>query len=144
MTEDYKFGPEDIQIEDPGMAIDMIQDTMEEFLSTADVSRVYGEPILTKDTLILPTAEIVAGMGFGAGYGMGPNDEEEIQGLGGGGGGGGRVFARPVAVIVSTPEGVRVDPVVDPTKIALAAFTTFGFVMATLFKMVNMGKTKDL
>lgn len=143
MTEDRNLIPEEIQIEDPGMAIDMVQDTLDDFLATADVSRVYGAPIENEDTLIIPTAEIVAGMGFGAGYGMGPDSNNETTGLGGGGGGGGRVFARPVAVIVSTPEGVRVDPVIDPTKIALAAFTTFGFVIATLFKMVRMGKSQD-
>jgi uncharacterized spore protein YtfJ len=143
MTEDQNLVPEDVEITDPGMAIDMVQDTLEDFLATADVSRVYGAPIENGDTLIIPTAEVVAGMGFGAGYGVGPDNDEETKGIGGGGGGGGRVFARPVAVIVSTPEGVRVDPVIDPTKIALAAFTTFGFVMSTLFRMVRMGKSSD-
>jgi hypothetical protein len=50
-----------------------------------------------------------------------------------GGGGGGRTLARPVAIIIMDAEGVRVEPVVDPTKIALAALTTAGFMTATLF-----------
>jgi hypothetical protein len=35
-----------------------------------------------------------------------------------------------VAVIVSSPEGVEVRPVIDVTKIALAALTAAGFVWA--------------
>ena len=54
-------------------------------------------------------------------------------GTGVGGGGGGRTLARPVAIIIMDAEGVRVEPVVDPTKIALAALTTAGFMTATLF-----------
>ncbi|MCL4561015.1 MAG: hypothetical protein M1281_10410, partial [Chloroflexi bacterium] len=56
----------------------------------------------------------------------------ERGGAGGGGGGGGRTFSRPVAVIVITPEDVIVSPVVDITKIALAALTTFGFMLGVL------------
>jgi uncharacterized spore protein YtfJ len=57
------------------------------------------------------------------------------SGGGGGGGGGGRVFSRPVAVVVASPEGVRVEPVLDVTKIALAALTAGGFMLATLARM---------
>ncbi|MFH1633187.1 MAG: spore germination protein GerW family protein [Chloroflexota bacterium] len=124
----------EITVNDPGQAIDMIQETIETFLETADVNRVYAEPIEHGDTIIIPAAEVVVAMGFGAGFGSGGSDEE-VNGTGGGGGGGGQTFARPVAVIIASPEGVRVEPVIDPTKIALTALTAFGFIFATIAKM---------
>jgi uncharacterized spore protein YtfJ len=104
-------------------------------LETADVNRVYGQPVEHEGSLIIPAAEVVAGMGFGAGYGAGGPQDEDGGGSGGGGGGGGKTVSRPVAVIVADQNGVRVEPVVDPTKIALAALTAFGFMFGTLAKM---------
>jgi uncharacterized spore protein YtfJ len=58
------------------------------------------------------------------GFGVGGGETGELGADSGGGGGGGSVYSRPVAVIISSPEGVRVDPVFDLTKIALAGMTT--------------------
>ncbi len=106
---------------------------MERLLDTADVSKVYSEPILHGDVMILPAAEVLALAGFGMGSGGGVAVEREgrrSRGSGGGGGGGGQTLARTVAVIVASPDGVEVRPVIDFTKIALAALTAAGFVMA--------------
>lgn len=111
------------------------QETMEQFLQSADVKAVYGEPILQGDTLIIPTAEVLNGMGFGVGSGGG--GENGSGGSGGGGGGGGRVLSRPVAVIVAGPAGVEVKPIVDVTKIAMAGLTAFGFVATMLYRMTR-------
>jgi hypothetical protein len=40
-----------------------------------------------------------------------------------------------VAVVVASPEGVRVEPVVDITKIALAGLTALGFMVGMMFRM---------
>lgn len=125
----------EIVIEDTGMAIDMAQETMEAFIETADVSKVYGEPITHEDTLILPAAEVLAVAGFGAGYGSG--GPEDGGGAGGGAGGGGKTFSRPVAVVIADSSGVRVEPVMDPTKIALTFFTAVGFMVATIARMTR-------
>jgi uncharacterized spore protein YtfJ len=106
---------------------------MEKLLEAAAVSKVYGEPIRHGDTLLLPAAEVLTVAGFGLGSGSGvavQRRQEKSRGGGGGGGGGGRILARSVAVIVASPEGVRVKPVLDFTKIALAALTAAGFVAA--------------
>ena len=118
-------------------AIGVVQETLDKFLDSANVYAVYGEPIQQGDTQIIPTAEILSGLGFGVGFGMGKSDnpEDKSKGSGGGGGGGGRVFSRPVAVIVASPEGVRVEPVVDVTKVALAALTAFGFMFGMVARM---------
>jgi uncharacterized spore protein YtfJ len=119
--------------------LEMFQDTVEEFLAAADVRVVYGEPIQHDDTLIIPTAEVLCGLGFGVGSGSGSNAVEHTdkpsQGSGSGGGGGGRILSRPVAVVVASPEGVRVEPVVDITKIALAGLTALGFMVGMMFRM---------
>jgi uncharacterized spore protein YtfJ len=113
--------------------LDRVSGIMERLLDTADVSKVYGEPILHDGVMILPAAEVLAIAGFGMGSGGGVALQQEGQksrGSGGGGGGGGKTLARTVAVIVASPEGVEVRPVIDFTKIALAALTAAGFVMA--------------
>ncbi len=118
--------------------LEMFQDTMEEFLAAADVRVVYGEPIQHDDTMIIPTAEVLCGLGFGVGSGSGTsteNPDKPAQGSGSGGGGGGRILSRPVAVVVASPEGVRVEPVVDVTKIALAGLTALGFMVGMMFRM---------
>ena len=107
---------------------------MEKLIAAADVSRVYGEPIRHADSLLIPVAEVltVGGFGMGSGRGMGADrDGSPRRGSGGGGGGGGQTLARGIAVIVASPDGVRVEPVFDVTKIALAALTAAGFVWAS-------------
>jgi len=57
------------------------------------------------------------------------------EGGGGGGGGGGQTLSRPVAVIIASPDGVRVEPVADRTKVLMAAITAAGFVAGMFFRM---------
>jgi uncharacterized spore protein YtfJ len=118
-------------------AVDTIQTTMDKFLSAANVEAVYGPPIREGEHIVIPTAEVLSVAGFGLGAGSGPQGpgEGENTGSGSGGGGGGRVLSRPVAAIVISPAGVRVEPVVDVTKIALAVFTTLGFMTAMIARM---------
>jgi uncharacterized spore protein YtfJ len=92
----------------------------------------------------------MAGGGFGYGFGGGsapaappgqtPGQEQEDVGGGGGIGGGGGSSGRPVAAIVIGPEGVRVKPVTDATKIALAIFTTVGAMAMMLGRMRRLSK----
>jgi uncharacterized spore protein YtfJ len=129
-------------IPNPEAALDLIQDTMETFLAAADVESVYKEPIQHGDTLIIPAAEVVALMGFGLGHGQGVDEDGSVGG-GTGGGGGGRVFSRPVAVVIASPEGVRIDPVFDLTKIALAGVTAGVFMFGMLLRLRNPRKTLE-
>jgi uncharacterized spore protein YtfJ len=112
---------------------------MDKFLSAASVDAVVGQPIREGENIVIPTAEVLSFAGFGLGSGTGSQGpgENENTGSGGGGGGGGRVLARPVAAIIVSPAGVRVEPIVDATKIALAVFTTAGFMAAMIARMWN-------
>src|SRR5262245_10528447 len=122
------------QVFDPTPGLNTIQTTLDKFLAAANVDAVYGSPMSQGEHVVIPAAEVVSLVGFGLGLGGGSQHTTEAEntgGSGGGGGGGGRVLSRPVAIIILSPDGVRVEPIVDVTKIALAVFTTFGF-MATV------------
>jgi uncharacterized spore protein YtfJ len=127
--------PESAASESPSLAAgDRSAAVVEKMLAAADVTRAFGEPIRHGDTILIPAAEVLAAAGFGMGSGSGMGRDREgvpTRGGGGGGGGGGRTMARAVAVVVATPDGVEVRPVLDFTKIALAALTAAGFVIAS-------------
>lgn len=119
--------------------------TVEKLFSAADVEAVYAKPIQHGDTLIIPAAEVFCSGGFGMGSGEGPQPADgdanyETAGSGSGGGGGGYSGSRPVAVIIADANGVRVEPVVDPTKMALALFTTLGFMVGMVARMSSSRK----
>ena len=140
-------GPGNTGGTDLRQTLDDVNSTMKTFLETANVDRVYGKPIEVGNTKIIPTSENLDFMGFGAGAGYGTADFEETddessprgpgtgEGGGGGGGGGGRTLSRPVAVVIASPEGVRVEPVADRTKVIMAAITAAGFVAGMFLRM---------
>jgi uncharacterized spore protein YtfJ len=118
---------------------------MEKLFDVARPGAVFSQPTTAGDRTVITASEVRVGMGFGygGGGGTGPADEEggEAQsGVGGGGGGGGGSAGRPVAVISIGPEGVRVEPVVDVTKISLAMFTTLGSMFLMLRNMRRASK----
>jgi uncharacterized spore protein YtfJ len=79
-------------------------------IMSVSADRVYRDPVRVGDTVVIPAAAIQ----YGGGFGFGSDDS-----VNGGGGGGGWNDGRPVAVIEAGPDGVRVRPVVDVTKIGL-------------------------
>jgi len=111
--------------------LDTMQRLFDRHLDAARVEAVYGEPVASGDMLVIPAAEVLSVIGVGMGGGSGPAtvNEGAPEGTAGGtgGGGGGRVLARPVAAIIIRPGGVTVQPIVDVTKIGLAALTAVGF-----------------
>ncbi len=105
---------------------------------------VFSEPITKGEYTIITTSELQAGVGTGYGGGggiEGKSEESEDEsansssGAGGGGGGGGGSSARPVAAIIIGPNGVRVEPIIDPTKIAITFFTALGGMIMALGRM---------
>lgn len=67
---------------------------------------VVGEPIKVDGYTLIPLISV--GFGFGAGGGHG-TDPKQGSGQGGGTGGGGGV--KPVALVIISEEGVRVEPI---------------------------------
>jgi uncharacterized spore protein YtfJ len=139
MTEDQPVEEttEKEKAEFSSFSVDTIQNTMDKFLATANVTAVYAKPVRQGDTTIITCSEVFAGLAFGVGEGSGKGNDGE-RGSGAGGGWGGRTFARPVAAIVASPEGVTIKPIIDTTKIGLAALTTLGFMFAMMGRMGRM------
>ena len=106
------------------MDVERILAQIEATPTSASVKTVFGEPIKVGDRTIVPVARVGAsfGLGFGRGIRPGALAGEAAGPEGGiGGGGGGMMSARPVAVIEISPDKVGVKPIVDVTRIVLAA-----------------------
>lgn len=112
--------------------LDQILNKIGQISERATVKTVFGEPYQVDGRTVVPVAKVSYGFGFGAGRGSAKESEEnESAGVndmvaggrsaGTGGGGGGRVSVRPVAVLEMSAAGTGVRPIVDVTKIALAA-----------------------
>jgi uncharacterized spore protein YtfJ len=110
---------------------------LEKMFAAAKPGAVFGQPVDAGGYTLITASEVTSGGGFGVGMGRGPAPRDSGQpspveaappfggqSVGGGGfGGGGGSMGRPVAVIAVGPNGVTVRPVVDVTKVALAALT---------------------
>lgn len=125
-------------------------EVMEKLFAVAQPGAVYSEPVTSGEFTVITASEVTVAAGFGYGIGSGTSSEpaegeaatgEEARGLGGGGGGGGVSAGRPVATISIGPAGVRVDPVVDVTKIGLAFFTTLGAMLMMLGRMRRLSRS---
>lgn len=119
---------------------------MERLFDITKPGAVFSQPVTQGQYTVITASEMTAGIGVGYGGGGGsgePNPEGQASGVGfgGGGGGGGGTLARPVAAIIVGPEGVRVEPIVDATKIAIAFFTAFGAMWMALSKMRRVANT---
>jgi uncharacterized spore protein YtfJ len=123
------------QLPDPAVPIHAVQMALENLTAAASVEAVYAKPVQNGSSVVIPAAEVLSFAAFGIGYGGGQSEGGKDAGSGSGGGGGGRVLARPVAVIVLSDHGARVEPVVDVTKIALATFTAVGFMFSMWVRM---------
>ena len=96
---------------------------LKRLFAVAEPGAIYSAPVTVGEQTVITASEVSIGMGLG--YGGGGDQ----TGSGGGGGGGGGSVGRPVAVISIGPQGVHVEPVVDPTKMALAFFTMIGAIL---------------
>lgn len=115
---------------------------MDGLMQASNVNAAFGEPRQIGDRTIIPVARVGAGGGFGMGAGQGEVVGGRAPGGTGAGGGGGSM-ANPVAVVVVTPEDVRVQPVVDATQIALAAMAAFAFNFYWIIRLLRSIRTAD-
>lgn len=107
----------------------------------AEPGVIFGAPLKVDDLTIFTASELMMGLGAGFASGSGADPEHPgAGGSGGGGGGGGSSFGRPVAVISVGPQGVKVEPVVDVTKIVVTFFTALGAMFLARRAMRRFGK----
>lgn len=114
---------------------------IDKLLDVAKPEVVYSQPVTADGATIITASEYVGGLGvgFGGGFGSTMEDDNDREGQpvggGGGGGAGGGILSRPVAAIIVENGHVRVEPIVDATKIAIAFFTAFGAMGMALSRM---------
>ncbi|HRA69035.1 MAG TPA: spore germination protein GerW family protein [Caldilinea sp.] len=121
----------------PVRAIDEAGQLIERMFDVARTDAVFGAPLTQGDATVIVVSELTVGMGVG--FGSGEGNEEE--GSGGGGGGGGYALGRPVAVVSIDTQGVRVQPIFDLTKVAIAAITALG-AMAIAYRQMARAADK--
>lgn len=109
----------------PVRSVDEAGRLIERLFEVARTDAVFSDPVTQGDATVIVAAELVVGMGVGFGGGEDGAPDGE-RGSGGGGGGGGYALGRPVAVVSIQPHGVRVTPIFDLTKVAIAAITAVG------------------
>lgn len=122
--------------------VDMVSESIQQLIATADVTAAFGEPVTVGDRTIITAADVACGTGFGVGGGEGPA-QGGGTGRGSGGGGGGGSRSRPVAAIVIEPAGVRVEPIIDLTQLGLAALTAGVFSLFWIMRMLRAVNPPD-
>lgn len=86
----------------------LITTTLGEIEKVLSTKTVVGEPLMIEGITLIPL--ISAGFGFGAGGGSGKGEtKQKGEGIGGGAGGG--AWVKPVAVIIVSKEGVKIEPI---------------------------------
>ncbi len=117
---------------------------IEKVFAAAQPGTVFSVPVVSGDYTIITASEVVAAGGFG--FGSGPTDESDSTTSSSGqarqlaGGGGGGSSGRPVAAIVIGPDGVKIEPVVDVTKIGLAAIGAWLSIALLLVRRARASK----
>lgn len=138
-------------LENIGKETESRSKTFERLLSAADSSRVFGQPVTCGEYTVITASEVASGGGYGLGMGFGvpqpakgkvsessgASAVDAGEGGGGGTGGGGGSMGRPVATITVGPDGVTVQPIVDVTKVGLAALTALAAMGALLAKTIS-------
>jgi uncharacterized spore protein YtfJ len=94
----------------------LVKTTLGEIEKVLSTKTVVGEPVKIEGVTLVPL--IKAGFGFGAGAGSGKGESRQ-KGEGTGGGTGGGAYIRPIAVIIITKEGVKMEPVMGRVTGAL-------------------------
>ena len=91
----------------------LFKNSTEEMEKLLTAKSVVGEPMVVDGYTIVSLLSLGFGFGAGGGGGKGKDkDNQEGEGSGGGTGGGGGV--KPVAVIIISKDGVRVEPIQGP------------------------------
>jgi len=94
----------------------LVKTTLGEIERVISTKTVVGEPMTIEGITLIPL--ISAGFGFGAGGGSGKGEaKQKGEGIGGGTGGG--AWVKPVAVVIVTKEGVKVEPIMGSLASAL-------------------------
>jgi len=105
-------------------------------------SACFGAPVERDGHTIIPVARVAFGYGAGFGRGTGKSKHNFEDGTGGreegeAGGGGGGGSSTPVAIIDISSADVRIEPIVDSTRISVGGMVLAGWMAFWLFWTVR-------
>jgi uncharacterized spore protein YtfJ len=121
--------------------IQTLLDTVADLRDRATVSAVFSTPMTIEGRTVIPVAKIGYAFGLAGGHigtaeeettdtpadeAAGETADEGKRGTKGSTGLGG-VRAHPIAIVEVTPEGIRVEPIVDEQKLSLAGAMVAGW-----------------
>lgn len=118
------------------MSLNRLFDLVDKARDNAQVQAAFGQPHVVGDKTLIPVAKV--GYGFGLGFGSEAESPEEQGEPAVGGGGGGGSSAKPLGVIVVTPEGVCFEETEDSSKIALSGMAMVAFIAFQVAKTVRV------
>jgi len=115
------------------MFLDDLHKRFEEMQGKANWKAVFGEVIEVDGRRVIPVASVQ--YGFGMGGGQGPARRTGVRTKSpqkdgtppGGGGGGGGIRIEPVALIDITDGRLRVEPIINVTRLAVIALLVAGW-----------------
>ena len=87
----------------------LVRTTLSEIEKVVSTKTVVGEPVTIGETTIVPLISV--GFFFGTGGASGRGESKQ-KGEGEVGGSGGGAWVRPVALVVMTSQGVKLEPVI--------------------------------
>jgi uncharacterized spore protein YtfJ len=116
-------------------------------LAAAQPTAVFSAPVVSGAYMVITASDVFAGGAFGFGGGSGPaehmdaahGDTKAGTASGSGVGAGGGSHSRPVAAVIIGPDGVKVQPIVDATRVVLAVM---GAVGGALFMAARRARTQ--
>ena len=109
------------------MSLERVFSAVDGVKEVASVDAAFGTPQQVEGKVLIPVVATSVGFGLGLREELGGEKTEEaaLPPSAGGGGGGG---TRPVAVIEVTPDATVIRPIVDETKVFMAAIALVGWI----------------
>src|SRR2546428_1685211 len=120
------------------MFLDDLQKRFEEMQGKANWKAVFGEVLEVDGRRLIPVASVQYGFGMGGGQGPAgrggsrtrlPQKDGNPSGGGSGGGGGGGARIEPVALIDITDGRLRVEPIINVTRLAVIGLVVAGWLV---------------
>ena len=124
---------------------DRLIDRIGDVQGKATVRTVFGDPMQVHGRTIIPVAKVRFGFGMGMGRGKDKDDERHDDGrphATGGGGGGGAVI-RPLAVIEISEGRTKVTPIMDVTRMSLAAIALAAWAIFWISRTLRVQTARD-
>ncbi len=116
------------------MFLDDLQKRFQEMQAKGGVRSSFGEVIEVDGHRLIPVAAVT--YGFGLGGGQGPKREAK-GGVPGGGGGGGGMRVEPIALIEISNGAVKIQPILNVTRIAIAGMLFGAWTIFWVARMVR-------